>query len=229
LCNEFRCVAVDLRGHGDSEWAGNYAINAHLLDLCAVIGHFRWTSVHLVGMSLGAVIAAHYAATGDSRIASLTMVDTGPKPDFEQTAGMRSFMARPIAHLTLEQLAEAAVKVAGRDKYNKILYRYMHMTSTTANGRLAWRHDQRRRRPSDYAYILNKIDELELLAPAMTCKVLIARGGRSRIITDENVAAFAARFHDARATTISDAGHNVQEDNPVALGQALREFLSPTA
>src|ERR1700687_616429 len=185
LCKEFRCVVIDLRGHGESEWAGNYTINAHLLDLSAVIEHFHWTSVHLVGMSLGAVIAAHYAATGDSRIASLTMVDTGPKPDFEQTAGMRSFMAKPIADLTLEQLAEAAVKVAGRDEYDKILYRYMHMTSATADGRLAWRHDQRRRRPSDYAYILNKIDELELLAPAMTCKVLIARGGRSRIITGE--------------------------------------------
>ncbi len=229
LCKEFRCVAIDLRGHGESEWAGNYAINAHLLDLSAVIEHFHWTSVHLVGMSLGAVIAAHYAATGDSRIASLTMVDTGPKPDFEQTAGMRSFMAKPIADLTLEQLAEAAVKVAGRDEYDKILYRYMHMISATADGRLAWRHDQRRRRPSDYAYILNKIDELELLAPAMTCKVLIARGGRSRIITDEKVAAFAARFHDARGTTIPDAGHNVQEDNPVALVHALREFLLSTA
>jgi pimeloyl-ACP methyl ester carboxylesterase len=229
LCKEFRCVATDLRGHGESEWASNYSINAHLLDLSAVIEHFRWTSLHLVGMSLGAVIAAHYAGTGDSRIASLAMVDTGPKPDFEQTAGMRSFLAKPIAHLTLEELTEAAVKVAARDEYDKILYRYMHMTSTTADGRLAWRHDQRRRKPSDYTYILNKIDELELLASAMTCKVLIARGGRSRIITDEKVAAFAALFHDARGTTIPDAGHNVQEDNPMALVHTLREFLSSTA
>lgn len=121
------------------------------------------------------------------------------------------------------------MKVAGRDEYDKILYRYKHMTSATADGRLAWRHDQRRRRPSDYAYILNKIDELELLAPAISCKVLIARGGRSRIITDETVAAFVARFHDARGTTIPDAGHNVQEDNPVSLVHALREFLLSTA
>jgi len=227
LGDRFRRLAVDLRGHGESAWAENYEIDTHLTDLSAVITHLRLRSVHLVGMSLGAVIAAHYAASGDARIASLTMVDTGPRPDFEATAGMRAFIAQPIDHLSLEQLTAAAVKQAAKGDYDTILYRYMHMTRRqTPDGRLTWRHDPRRRRPSDYAHILAKIEELEALAPAMRCKVLIVRGADSRIITDEKVAAFAARFRDARWVTIPEAGHNVQEDNPVALVVALRGFLS---
>jgi pimeloyl-ACP methyl ester carboxylesterase len=225
LSDRLRCVAIDLRGHGESEWADDYRIDAHVMDVGAAVAHFGWNSVHLVGMSLGAVIAAHYAASGHARIASLTMVDTGPAPDFEATAEMRRFLAQPIAHLTLEKLTEAAVKQAARGQRDKILYRYMHMTRVAPDGRLAWRHDQQRRRPADYAHVLNKIEDLPALAPAVPCKALIVRGGRSRIITDEKVAAFAARFRDGRWITIPDAGHNVQEDNPVALARALRAFL----
>jgi len=225
LSDRFRCIAIDLRGHGESEWTDDYRIDAHVMDVGAAIAHFGWKSVHLVGMSLGAVIAAHYAASGGARIASLTMVDTGPAPDFEATAGMRSFLAQPIAHLTLQKLTEAAVKQAARGERDKIFYRYMHMTRVATDGRLSWRHDQQRRRPTDYAHVLNKIEDLPALARAVPCKVLIVRGGRSRIITDEKAAAFAARFREGRWITIPDAGHNVQEDNPVALARALRAFL----
>src|SRR5262249_34936407 len=89
LCDRFRCVALDLRGHGNSGWASDYSIGRHVLDVSAVVAHFGWTRVHLVGMSLGGVIAAHYAASAASGAASLTMVDVGPKPDFEATAAMR--------------------------------------------------------------------------------------------------------------------------------------------
>src|SRR5262249_43744173 len=160
------------------EWACDYTIDAHVTDVAAVIGHFGWRRVHLVGMSLGAVIAAHYAALGDARVASLTMVDVGPKPDFEATAGMRSFMAQPIAHLTLEELTDAAARIASNGGYDKILYRYMHMTCSAPDGKLMWRHDQARRKPSDFAHVLGKLDELEALASAVKCRVLIARGGQ---------------------------------------------------
>jgi len=54
-------------------------------------------------------------------------------------------------------------------------------------------------------HVLKKIDELEGLVSSVKCKVLIARGGRSRIISDEKTAALAARFPDARWTTIPNA------------------------
>jgi pimeloyl-ACP methyl ester carboxylesterase len=227
LSDRFRCVAIDLRGHGESDWTDDYRIDAHVMDVAATIAHFAWNGVHLVGMSLGAVIAAHYATSGDARIRSLTMVDTGPTPDFEATAGMRSFLARPIAHLTLQELTAAAVEQAAKGEHDKILYRYLHMTQVLPDGQLTWRHDQQRPRPSDYAHILDKIEELPALAPAVTCKVLIVRGSRSRIITNEKADAFAGRFRDGRWITIAEAGHNVQEDNPVALATALRAFLLP--
>ena len=224
LCDKFRCVALDLRGHGDSAWADEYTIGSYVADVSAVIAHFGWARAHLVGMSLGGVVAAHYAGGAGREVATLTMVDVGPKPDFEATAAMRDFVTRPIAELTLDQLVAAAAKASARDGYDKLLYRYLHMTRGAPDGRLAWRQDHRR--PHDYAHILGKIDELSDLAPTLGCRVLIARGGRSRILTDEKVADFARRFRCASWITIPDAGHNIQEDNPAALAMAVSDFVS---
>lgn len=224
LCDTFRCVALDLRGHGNSSWASDYTIDAHVPDVAAAVGYFGWARVHVVGMSLGGVVAAHYAASAGSRAVSLTLVDVGPTPDFEATAAMRNFMDRPIADLTLDQLVEAAVRGSRRGQRDQILYRYLHMTRIAGDGRLAWRQD--RRRPHDYAHILGKIQELHELASEIECRVLIIRGGASRILTDEKVAAFIARFRRGRWIKIPEAGHNVQEDEPAELAAAVREFLS---
>jgi pimeloyl-ACP methyl ester carboxylesterase len=151
------------------------------------------------------------------------MVDVGPKPDFEATAAMRKFVNLPIVDLTLDQLVEAAVRGGARGGHDAILYRYLHMTRIGPDRRLTWRQDNRS--PHDYAHILDKIQELNELAPAIACKILITRGGRSRILTDDKVAAFAARFRHGRWVTIPEAGHNIQEDKPMALATALDDFL----
>jgi pimeloyl-ACP methyl ester carboxylesterase len=224
LRERFHCVALDLRGHGDSAWAENYAMQAYVSDVAAVIADFGWARVHMVGMSLGGIIAAHYAATAGSRAASLAMVDVAPNVDFGAVGPMRHFMDRPIADLSLDQLVEAAIGAGARGGRDRILYRYLHMTRAGPDGRLAWRHD--RTRPRDYGHLLGKLAELNELASAIACPVLAVRGDRSRVLTDEKVAAFAARCREGQCLTIAGAGHNVQEDEPVALATALGDFIS---
>ncbi|MEA2822360.1 MAG: hypothetical protein QOJ86_4364 [Bradyrhizobium sp.] len=186
LRDRFHCVAVDLRGHGNSAWADNYTMDAYVSDVAAVIADFGWTSVHMVGMSLGGIIAGHYAATASSRAASLAMIDVAPNVDFGAVGPMRDFMDRPIADLTLDQLVEAAIGAGARDGYERILYRYLHMTKADSDGKLAWRHD--RTKPRDYGHLLGRLQDLNELASAIACRVLVARGERSRVLTDEKVA-----------------------------------------
>src|SRR5258706_7785350 len=97
------------------------------------------------------------------------------------------------------------------------------MIQRLPDGSLAWRGD--RRRPQDYAHILAKLEELPGLAKSMPLPVRIVRGGRSRVLTDEKVAAFAACFPNGSWALVLDAGHNVQEDAPKALARELRDFL----
>jgi pimeloyl-ACP methyl ester carboxylesterase len=224
LRDSFHCVAVDLRGHGNSAWADSYTMEAYVSDVATVIAEFGWAKVHMVGMSLGGIIAARYAATAGSRVASLAMIDVAPNVDFGAVGPMRDFMDRPIADLSLDQLVEAAIGAGARGGRERIHYRYLHMTKLGADGNLAWRHD--RTRPRDYGHLLGKLAELNELASAITCPVLVVRGGRSRVLTDQKAAEFAARCGEGHWLTIAGAGHNVQEDQPLALATALGHFIS---
>jgi pimeloyl-ACP methyl ester carboxylesterase len=227
LEGEHRVVALDLRGHGLSDWSERYSIPDSVRDVEALVTELGVERVHLAGMSLGGNVAAHYAASPRTRALSLTLVDVGPWVDFRATQGMREFMSQPIAELSLDELVDRACAVStsggGRDK---ILYRYVHMTHRLPDGSLAWRND--RRRPHDYAHILAKLEELPELAKSMALPVRIVRGGRSRVLTDEKVARFAACFPNGSWVLIPEAGHNVQEDAPKALASELREFLRAT-
>ena len=56
---DYRCLALDLRGHGDSEWSPemDYGIAAHSGDVEALVDHLGLDGLGLVGMSLGGLTA----------------------------------------------------------------------------------------------------------------------------------------------------------------------------
>lgn len=215
-----RCVAMDLRGHGDSGWADEYRIEASVEDLRALADHLGVARPHLVGMSLGGCVAGHAAAALDA--ASLTFVDVGAQVNFEASANMRGFMGAIATAASVEEMVAKALAVSPRTDPDLMLYRYQALMKAGAGG-FVLRQD--RRRPPDFAHILGKLADLSDLAPGVACPVLVARGARSRTLTDETAAAFAAGFPQGRWCVIPQAGHNIQEDNPVALAEALAAHI----
>ncbi len=67
LAEEFTCVRLDLRGHGASARAAEYSMVSLVADVRAVIEEVALGEPAIVGHSLGASIAAVYAATHGAR------------------------------------------------------------------------------------------------------------------------------------------------------------------
>jgi pimeloyl-ACP methyl ester carboxylesterase len=81
LAARFRVVAVDARGHGDSDWADAYSWPTDLLDLVNVL---RWIGrpAHLVGHSRGGGLATDAACLVPSLVRRLANLDGfGPPPE----------------------------------------------------------------------------------------------------------------------------------------------------
>ncbi|WP_332773458.1 alpha/beta fold hydrolase [Phenylobacterium sp.] len=218
-----RCVAMDLRGHGDSGWADDYRIAASVGDVLALTEHLGAARPHLVGMSLGGCVAGHSAAALGGRAASLTFVDVVDHVDFGASVSLRGFMGAITSTASVEEMVARALAVSPQTDPDLMLYRYQALMKAGPDG-FGLRQD--RRRPPDFPHILGKLADLEGLAPTVACPVLVVRGARSRIVTDDTASAFAGRFPDGRWCVIPDAGHNVQEDNPVALAEALADHIS---
>src|SRR6516162_8216050 len=105
-------LAVDLRGHGDSEWAadGDYTLDAFAGDILAIRRTFEQAPA-LVGASLGGI--ASLAAIGehpDENVArALVLVDVAPRIEEQGRERIGAFMAEHMddGFASLEEVADA--------------------------------------------------------------------------------------------------------------------------
>jgi pimeloyl-ACP methyl ester carboxylesterase len=219
---DFRLVAPDMRGHGASDWADDYSIESYATDLLAVIDGLRIERTRLVGMSFGGMVACEFALRHPDRTESLAMVDVTSRPVFAATARMRTFMTEFRGAATVDEVVDMALAVSPRSDRDRLRNRMRTLLRRGVDGRLVWKSD--RRRPYDYAVILRHLAGFEARVPAMAAPFLLARGGESLVVSEDAARDFTARFPDGRWINIAGAGHNVQEDNPCDLAEALRAF-----
>lgn len=222
LRDRWHCLALDLRGHGESGWADEYRTETAIEDIAALVTHGRLARVHLVGNSLGGMVAAHYAATHPTRVASLTLVDVGPNVNFAATQTIRDYIERTDGAQDFGAAIEVGIEVNPRIDREALEYRLRHAMREGDDRRLYWKQD--RRRMHDYEYFLGKVDEIARLAPAIGAPVLVVRGARSRVFSDHAAAECAALFPRGRWQRIENSGHNIQEANPGGLIAELEAF-----
>ena len=80
LADHFRCITLDLRGHGESDkpW-GQYTYQRYCADLLAFLTGLELSDVTLVGWSMGGHIALKYVATIGTAVARLVTTGSGPR------------------------------------------------------------------------------------------------------------------------------------------------------
>jgi 3-oxoadipate enol-lactonase len=89
----FHAVSWDARGYGGSDdYTGPLDFGDFAIDLARVIDHFGRVRAHLVGLSMGGVVAMDFAARYPDRIASLTLCDSMPGFGHLSEAQRREFI-----------------------------------------------------------------------------------------------------------------------------------------
>jgi 3-oxoadipate enol-lactonase len=81
FAGDWRVLAVDLRGHGDSDHPGTYSLELMRDDVLALLDALGLDRVDLVGHSLGGFVAHLVAQHSPGRVARLVLEDvTAPLP-----------------------------------------------------------------------------------------------------------------------------------------------------
>lgn len=75
LAQRFALLRPNLRGHGSPPWRGRLSLEQWTEDLAALLDAERCERALLVGHSLGAHVAAHFAAHAPKRVAGLVLID----------------------------------------------------------------------------------------------------------------------------------------------------------
>lgn len=94
LASRYRCVSLDLRGHGDSDVPiGAYTMDDFCADVDAVIDALDLGRPVLVGHSFGGSVALAYADRCPRRVSALVMLDSGMRSNATVTADLGPFYA----------------------------------------------------------------------------------------------------------------------------------------
>ena len=225
----FHVVAMDLRGHGDSDWHpdGDYSIDSHKQDLINVLRTLG-KPASLVGASLGGMISLSLAGDKENSefCSSLVMVDIGLYPDPQGAIRIVNWMKS--SEKGFESIEEAAEAVAGYLPHRK---RPRNVRGLKKNlrkkddGRYYWHWDPRflvRRKESEYD---NLEDIQRNVAKRVTAPTLLIRGALSDVVTERNINDFLASIPHAEFKEIRKAAHMVAGDRNDVFAEEAIKFL----
>ncbi len=231
LSSERHCIAVDLRGHGDSEWSrsGDYTLDAHVSDVRAVVEALSLGRPFVVGHSLGGLVAVKFAAQHGRQVRGLVLVDTGPSVGREHTpARLRELTEGPTEHATIEEFVERAHRFNPRRPKERLRRSIMRNLRSTGRGTWTWKYDPRVWDPARTGEGAVLRRSLVTVASHVVCPVLVVRGEESEHLQEADAEASAALFRYGRWLGISGAGHTIQGDRPYELAVVIRDFVGST-
>jgi pimeloyl-ACP methyl ester carboxylesterase len=232
---QFHSVAVDLRGHGDSDWdpETRYDTNTFAADLAKATTALEFERMILIGHSLGADAAIRFASDHPSRVAALIIVDFGPELQKEGTDKiLRNFAAMPRNFATVEDYLRWLVE--RRPLADAAALRQFARTCLRPSAATGWTHkadpalaacsEISRLVPSDGRYSL---PELWPVLGAIRCPTLIVRGQASGVFPVDVANRMVERtLWNGQLATVAAAGHAVMLDDPGEFSASVIRFLS---
>jgi pimeloyl-ACP methyl ester carboxylesterase len=220
-------VALDSRGHGDSDRApdANYSVDALCRDTLAVIDQIG-RPVILIGASMGGMTGMLVAdAAGPDKVTKLVLVDVVPRYEKDGSARIREFMASGMdGFQTLDEAADAVAAYLPhrtRPRSPEGLKKNLRLR----DGRWFWHWDPAfLTAPLDDPFI--RVDRLEQAVMGLPIPILLIRGKLSDVVSAENVKDFLAKVPRAEFVELSEAGHTAAGDDNDAFSEVVVQFVS---
>ncbi|MDP6174584.1 MAG: alpha/beta hydrolase [Rhodospirillales bacterium] len=237
LCDEFHVLAVDLRGHGDSDWtnSGAYALDEFVFDLSQLVKERDLAPLSLIGHSLGGIIVLRYAGILPENVSKLVAIEGMGRPPphvprsqpgsthdkYRNWLGkMHDLVDTPYKNQpSLEAAIQRMQEANSHLSPERVRHLTEHGVKQNEDGTYRWKFDH---------YIYARMNtpkgvDLEVsreMWSNITCPTLLVRGLDSWT-SDPKEVGETEYFQNARVVNVENAGHWVHHDQ-------LDEFLNVT-
>jgi pimeloyl-ACP methyl ester carboxylesterase len=219
-------LAVDLPGHGHSDWREDHSYwPAHLADDVAVVLRELAPSAELVcGMSLGGITAICLAAQHPDLVRRLAIVDVTPGVDHAKAEPIVAFVSGPETFASFDEILERTVQFNPTRSVSSLRRGILHNAKENPDGSWTWRWDPMREWNfpegdiPDFGSLWDKVDQIQ-------CPILFLRGGADgSVVNDDDQDELLRRQPDTKAVTVEGAGHSLQGDKPLETAALLDAF-----
>ena len=228
LQDRFHLLALDVRGHGGSDWspAGAYRYEDQAGDLAEFAEQLGLQKFVLIGTSMGGIIAMTYASEHAARLSGLVINDIGPEAEAGTQRITQMVGSRPDEFATLEDAMayrrSASPILAARsaeDQHGLAL----GVVRQRADGKWVWKMDP--------AYIQQRVERGPPVRPplwpalrALSCPTLVVWGAESDVLSEAQARRMAEALPRGELVRVPGIGHAPTLVEPVVL-VALDRFL----
>ena len=227
--NGFYVLALDLRGHGDSDWHpnGEYGVDNYKKDIVSILQEVKKPAA-FIGASLGGMTSLSIAGDPELREKcwALVMVDIGLYPNLEGSQEIVEFMhSGSEGFASIEEAAESVANYLPhrkRPRDNRGLEKNLRLKD---DGRYYWHWDPRfldsrpKDIPEDYK------EKQKSFAKVVEAPTLLIKGAMSNILTQNEVDDFLKVITHSEFVEIKDAAHMVAGDRNDIFAAAAIDFL----
>ena len=229
MCDAYRVIVPDARGHGDSDWApdGDYSLDGLLGDMVGFADALGLERFILVGHSMGGRTSYVYTSQYPEKVKALVIVDTGPRASRGEVSRMDRFKQLPDQLDSYEAFVERVQDYTGRPR-QQVLVSLKHSIRELPSGKWTWKYDKLLRTPgvAPRPWPLERLWECVAKIGSPT---LIVRGADSDVFAAETMDRMLETIPNCTAVTVARAGHLVAGDNPADLVREMRDWLERVA
>ncbi|MBV8804326.1 MAG: alpha/beta hydrolase [Sinobacteraceae bacterium] len=213
LAQNFTLVAIDQRGHGDSDAADTYAIADFVADAVELLETKAGGPVHLVGHSLGALIAHRIAAQRPELLKSIVLI--GGAVSSRGNAGLAGLLEGlkdlpdPVPYAFAYDFQKST---AYQPLEEEVLETYVQ-ESMKVRG-LAWREALR-----------GLVEDPLQPGAAPTLPTLVLWGAHDEVFPRPDQEKLRAWLVEARYINYDDLGHAPQWERPERVARDIAAFV----
>lgn len=221
-------VAVDLPGHGHSDWRDDHDYRPATLaaDLAPAVAELAPQPALLVGMSLGGLAALCVAADDAEVVRRLVLVDVTPGVSRDRAEPILTFLSGPQVFGSFDELLERTIEFNPQRSVASLRRGVLHNARERSDGTWTWRWDPAPRVTGEEAADLTFGSLWDAVERARAPLHLVRGGEPGSVVGDDDVEELRRRRPDARVTVVPGSGHSVQGDRPLELARLLAEELA---
>ena len=226
MSSHFHVLAVDQRGHGESDWtSAGYARDRFVEDLAAFVDALKLPKFVLAGLSMGGWHSLLYTPDHQERVERIIIVDIAPEasPQRQQAA------PRPPTPMEFPSLDAGVAWMREGNPWAtdaRLRKDAEEKLRQGQDGMWTWKADS-----SLFNNVLPDHTDQTLIArywkgiDTITCPILEVRGAESDLVADETIESMKRRGKQFTSVDIAGAGHVVTVDKPYEFIEATRDFL----
>lgn len=222
LKNQYRCIAFDFRGQGQSEITeSGYDIESLYADAVALIEALGCSPCHFAGLSMGGFVGLRLAIRRPDLLKSLILIESTSDPEPTENIGryrMLNFVARWIG---LGVVADRVMEIMFGQKF------------LNDSARTTLKREWKKRMVANHRIGITRAVTGAITRAGVTDQLGQIKTQTLIIVGDQDVATVPAkaelmhtRIPNSKLVIIPGAGHTSTVEEPVAVTAAMAEFLS---